>query len=54
VKVAHSAPHPNLLSVKNTLLEAFKKKLLHRSFLGFGEEHLKMQKNILNLTKTHD
>jgi len=29
-EVARSGPHPSLLSVRNTLLDAFKKKLLHR------------------------
>jgi hypothetical protein len=38
-EVARSGPHPNLLSVRNTLLDAFKKKLLRMLLLDFGEEH---------------
>jgi hypothetical protein len=53
-EVTRSGPHSNLLSVRNMLLEAFKKKLLHRLSLSFGEEHLKMLRNISNLTKAYN
>ena len=41
----------NFLSVKNILLNAFKKKLVYKLLLSFGKENFKMQRNILNLTK---
>ena len=37
-EVARLGPYTNLLSVRNTLLDAFKKKLPYRLLLGFGEK----------------
>jgi hypothetical protein len=41
-KVVCSDSHPNLLFIKNTLLDAFKKKLLQKLLLDFWKNHLKM------------
>jgi len=50
-EVACSGPHPNLLSIRNTLLNAFKEKKL---LLGSGKEHLKTLKIILSPMKIYD
>ena len=43
-EVARSAPHPNLLSVRNTLLEAFKKKITSQVIIGLLKRALKNAK----------
>jgi transposase len=43
-EVARSAPHSNLLSVRNTLLEAFKKKITSQVILGLWKRALKNAK----------
>lgn len=44
-EVARSGPHPNLLSVRNTLLDAFKKKINPQVIIGFWKRALKNAKN---------
>ncbi|CAB5395250.1 unnamed protein product [Rhizophagus irregularis] len=46
-EVAHSGPHPNLLSVRNTLLNAFKKKITSQVIIGFWRRALKNAKEYL-------
>ncbi|PKY31663.1 hypothetical protein RhiirB3_419668 [Rhizophagus irregularis] len=46
-EVAHSGPHPNLLSVQNTLLNAFKKKITSQVIIGFWRRALKNAKEYL-------
>ncbi|GET02903.1 hypothetical protein H257_11777 [Rhizophagus clarus] len=43
-EVACSSPHPNLLSVRNTLLEAFKRKITSQVILGLWRRALKNAK----------
>ncbi|GES84188.1 hypothetical protein H257_11777 [Rhizophagus clarus] len=43
-EVARSSPHPNLLSVRNTLLEAFKRKITSQVILGLWRRALKNAK----------
>jgi transposase len=45
--VACSGPHPNLLSVRNTLLDAFKKKITSHVIIGFWKKALKHAKEYL-------
>ncbi|CAB4383076.1 unnamed protein product [Rhizophagus irregularis] len=46
-EVAHSGLHPNLLSVRNTLLNAFKKKITSQVIIGFWRRALKNAKKYL-------
>ena len=46
-EVACSSPHPNLLSVRNTLLDAFKKKITSQVIIRFWRRALKHAKEYL-------
>ena len=46
-EVARSGPHPNLLSVRNTLLDAFKKKITSQVIVGLWRRSLKHAKDYL-------
>ncbi|PKC51707.1 hypothetical protein RhiirA1_447463 [Rhizophagus irregularis] len=43
-EVARSGPHPNLLSIRNTLLDAFKNKINSKVILGLWRKTLKNAK----------
>ena len=43
-EVARSGPHPNLLSVRNTLLNAFKEKISSKVIVGLWRRALKNTK----------
>ena len=43
-EVARSGPHPNLLSVRNTLLNAFKEKISSKVIVGLWRRALKNAK----------
>jgi len=52
-EVARSSPHANLLSVRNTLLDAFKTKIYTKVIVGFWRRRLKMPRNILSQMKIY-
>src|SRR5437763_9046250 len=50
-EVARSGPHTNLLSVRNTLLDAFKKKITSQVIIGLWRKALKHAKDYFESDK---